>query len=108
MYIRYSEIAIESYNVFKANSKNENGDGCLMYIRNTIPNKKLCSFSNDTSKLLALSIKELNLLLVAIHRSPKTENYKFLHIFHKVLRILSIEMHDNICIIGNFNMPFLK
>lgn len=78
-----------------------------MYIINALKSPKLQSL---TLELVAMSIKEPNLVLAVIYWALKTKDPKFLYMFYTLEKLgkSTIKMHKNLYTIKYFNMFFYK
>lgn len=72
-----SEIAKELYNLFRADRKNRNCTGCLINMLKHSQGINMQLLKLYIRNIIAASIKELYLILIAITGSPKQKIMNF-------------------------------
>ena len=107
-----AEVKIENYTIFRADRKQRSHGGAAMYIREeeAATTELLANFSNGTTELLALLIKELDLVLVTMYRPPNTLTHQFQEMASKLVEILRNlpSLSTEVIITGDLNFPSLS
>jgi hypothetical protein len=104
------EIKFKNYNVMRADRKNRQSGGCLLYLKDCYACEVLTAWSNGTVELLIVHINALNLNVVTIYRPPKTKEKDF----QEMIEIIeeTVDKHSNkaknTIIMGDFNFPFIN
>ena len=69
-----AEVCIEKYTMFRMDRQNRSHGGAANYVQDdlTASTELLDSFSNGTTELMTLYIKQLDLLITTVYRPPNT------------------------------------
>lgn len=104
-----AEIRIKDYTIFRSDRVNRSHGGVALYIRNDSAayTDVLCRFSNGTTDLLVLYLKNINLVIFIVYRPPKTQCHLFNDVIKKIKEILNNppSKHTDFIIAGDFNFP---
>ena len=106
-----TEIAIPNYSVYRSDRLKRKQGGVVIYVRTPylVDEKTMVKFSNDACELLILKIKEINLTIVCVYRPPDTTQTEFNECINNVENYFKDKtLHENIVILGDFNLPHLK
>ena len=85
-----AEINMENYTAIRADRHIRSHEGVANYIRNDMATnmETLDSFSNGTTELLGVHLKNLNLLVITIYRPPNTTLGNFNQAISRLTEIL--------------------
>ena len=100
-----SELAIENYDIYRADRDQRKCGGILNYVHESMNVSKLVSYSNKVCELLVIKAIDENCLVCAVYRPPKTAAADFIPIIDKLRSIIAMHENTDIVLAGDFNFP---
>ena len=110
-YITDAQIAIPNYNVLRADRKNRERGGTLMYLHETIAFTDEKSFDNDYCELVVCTTKPSDIIIASLYRPPDTSDDLFSEMIEFLQRYIDESTkvkHKDIIIMGDFNLPCIS
>lgn len=108
--IEVNEIMLKGYNNIKCNSNSTRTGGVIIYIKNCWEIIKIMEKTVD-SKIWLLACKckynDIDIVIVAIYRSPSSSERDFCNFFKENIEILA-ESANDLIIAGDFNIDWRK
>lgn len=106
------EVALEGYQLYRADRKDRAHGGSGIYLNNNYPanSSSVSTFSNGYCEGLALKLEEGNTAIVCMYRPPGTSTTNFNDIIEWMNDWLNKFTDDstNSLVFGDFNFPYLK
>ena len=104
-----AEIAIENYNIIRADRTNRKGGGTALYLKRNIihDEQNTIRFSDNVNELIITTLKQENLIIIVLYRPPDEVNNSTTKLNHiiKIITTYISERNEDILFIGDFNLP---
>lgn len=110
--IKDEEIAICNYTPYRTDRHNRSHGGAMLYVRNNIAltTTQLLSYSNGQVEIIAVHLKQLNMVIINCYRPPQCGLQEFrsaVENINKVIDNLPPPMPE-IILCGDFNFPLIS
>ena len=104
------DVEIEGYKMFRKDRKEGIRGGVAIYLHDSLEAEVMGEMSHKKCEILAVHIKELNIVNIVIYRPPDTEIQVFEVILKELKKILEkMDKPDPTVILsGDFNFPFVN
>ena len=104
-----AEIALDNYNIIRADRVKRKGGGVALYIRRSIIHDEIQTvrFSDSVNELIITTLKHENLIIILLYRPPDEINNsteKLNNITNMITDYIK-EKKEDILLIGDFNFP---
>merc|ERR1711915_374299 len=104
------DVQIEGYKVFRKDRMEGSLGGVAIYLHDSFEAEVIGEMSHKKCEMLAIHIKEMNMVNIVIYRLPDTELQVFEVILKELKKILKkMDKPDpTIILLGDFNFPFVN
>merc|ERR1712175_57633 len=104
---------IPGFTIFRSdrNSKKKvKGGGAAIYLKNGYEAGLLTSYQIESCEVVAIKIKEINIINIVIYRPPDTDLITFRKVIDKIKHMLAMmdAPEPTVLITGDFNFPFIE
>ena len=107
-HISDAQVTIPDYEIVRQDRKHRDRGGVLLYVHNTLPISDANTFDDDTCEAVICTIKSINTKVASIYRPPDANITSFdnmLKFLSRHLELSNQENHQDIIVMGDFNLP---
>ncbi|XP_076045873.1 uncharacterized protein LOC143028125 [Oratosquilla oratoria] len=106
-----AEINIQNFTLFRADRVDRSHGGVALYLREDLAanTEVLTAFSNNTTELLAVHVKKLDLFIATLYRPPNTTEEMFKEVSGKLQSLLNHlpSPYTEVILAGDLNLPII-
>ena len=104
---------IPGFTIFRSDrtsKKKKKGGGAAIYLKNGYEAELLMSYQIESCEVVAIKIKEINIINIVIYRPPDTNLITFRKVIDKIKHKLAVmdAPEPTVLITGDFNFPFIE
>ena len=108
-YISDAQIAIDNFNIHRADRMGRHGGGVALYVCKTVPVSDTVMFSDGTCECVCVKLANINMCIFVAYRPPNAPRDNFSKMIQFIMQTANEFTNDSsqIVLSGDFNFPHI-